>query len=35
VLRLLIVQPEGRRAMSVREFLAGRHIPPGLKVERG
>jgi methionyl-tRNA formyltransferase len=35
VLRLLIVQPEGRRAMSVRECLAGRHIPPGLKVERG
>jgi methionyl-tRNA formyltransferase len=35
VLRLLVVQPEGRRAMTTREFLAGRHIAPGMKVERG
>jgi methionyl-tRNA formyltransferase len=35
VLRLLAVQPEGRRAMTAREFLAGRHIVPGMKVERG
>jgi len=35
VLRLLSIQPEGRRAMSAREFLAGRHVAPGAKVERG
>jgi methionyl-tRNA formyltransferase len=35
VLRLLVVQAEGRRAMSAREFLAGRHIVPGMKIERG
>jgi methionyl-tRNA formyltransferase len=35
VLRLLVVQPESRRAMSARDFLAGRHIPPGTRVERG
>jgi len=35
VLRVLIIQPEGRRVMSAREFLAGRHIGPGTKVERG
>jgi len=35
VLRLLALQPEGRRAMTAREFLAGRHIVPGMKVERG
>jgi methionyl-tRNA formyltransferase len=35
VLRLVTLQPEGRRAMSAREFLAGRHIPPGTRVERG
>ena len=35
VIRVLVVQPEGRRAMSAREFLAGRSIPPGSKVERG
>jgi methionyl-tRNA formyltransferase len=34
VLRLLIVQPEGRRAMTSREFLAGRRVVPGTKVER-
>jgi methionyl-tRNA formyltransferase len=35
VLRVLTLQPEGRRAMSAREFLAGHHIGPGTKVERG
>ncbi len=35
VLRMLTIQPEGRRAMSAREFLAGRHVGPGTKVERG
>ena len=35
VLRLLALQPEGRRAMSAREFLAGRHVPPGTRVEQG
>ncbi|HET7218304.1 MAG TPA: methionyl-tRNA formyltransferase [Vicinamibacterales bacterium] len=35
VLRLLVVQPEGRRPMTAREFLAGRSIPQGTKVERG
>jgi len=35
VLRVLTIQPEGRRAMSAREFLAGRLIGPGTKVERG
>jgi methionyl-tRNA formyltransferase len=34
VLRLLVLQPEGKRAMSAREFLAGRHVTPGSKVER-
>ena len=35
VLRLLVVQPEGRRPMTAREFLAGRAIAQGLKFERG
>jgi methionyl-tRNA formyltransferase len=35
VLRVLVVQPEGRRAMTAREFLAGRSIPPGSRIERG
>jgi methionyl-tRNA formyltransferase len=35
VLRLLVLQPEGRRVMSAREFLAGHHVRPGTKVERG
>ena len=35
VLRIVRLQPEGRREMSAREFLAGRHIPPGTKLERG
>jgi methionyl-tRNA formyltransferase len=28
-LRILELQPEGRRVMTAREFLAGRHIAPG------
>jgi methionyl-tRNA formyltransferase len=35
VLRVLALQPEGRRVMSAREFLAGRLVGPGTKVERG
>ncbi len=35
VLRVITIQPEGRRVMSAREFLAGRHLGPGTKVERG
>jgi methionyl-tRNA formyltransferase len=35
VLQLLAVQPEGRRIMSAREFLAGRHVRPGERLERG
>lgn len=35
VLRVLTLQPEGRRVMSAREFLAGHHLPSGTKVERG
>jgi methionyl-tRNA formyltransferase len=30
-LRLLELQPEGRRAMSAREFMAGRQVRPGLR----
>jgi methionyl-tRNA formyltransferase len=29
VLRIVQLQPEGRRAMSAREFLSGRKLPPG------
>jgi methionyl-tRNA formyltransferase len=32
VLRILALQPEGRRVMSAREFLAGRPIPPGTQL---
>jgi methionyl-tRNA formyltransferase len=35
VLRLLVIQPEGRRAMTARDFLAGRHVVPGTSLERG
>lgn len=35
VLRLLVVQPEGRRPMTAREFLAGRAIRQGSTLERG
>ena len=31
-LRVLQIQPEGRRAMSARDFLAGHQIPPGARV---
>ena len=32
VLRILEIQPEGKRVMSTRDFLAGRHIRPGTRV---
>jgi methionyl-tRNA formyltransferase len=35
VLSVEALQPEGKRVMTAREFLAGRHISPGTKVERG
>jgi methionyl-tRNA formyltransferase len=35
VLGILMLQPEGRRAMTAREFLAGRQVIPGTKIERG
>jgi methionyl-tRNA formyltransferase len=35
VLRLLVIQPEGRRAMTARDFLAGRYVVPGTSLERG
>jgi methionyl-tRNA formyltransferase len=35
VIQVIALQPEGRRAMSAREFLAGRHIAPGATVEQG
>ena len=35
VLRLLVLQPEGRRVMTAREFLAGRPVAPGFRLERG
>lgn len=31
VLRILLIQPEGKRAMTAREFLAGRRINPGAR----
>ncbi len=34
VLRVLVIQPEGRRAMTARDFLAGRHVIPGTSLER-
>jgi methionyl-tRNA formyltransferase len=33
VLRVLRIQPEGRRVMGAREFLAGRRLAPGTPVE--
>jgi methionyl-tRNA formyltransferase len=30
VLRVLMIQPEGRRAMTAREFLSGRKLDPGV-----
>lgn len=32
ILRLVTLQPEGRRAMTAREFLAGRAISPGARI---
>ena len=29
IVRILSIQPEGKRAMAVREFLAGHHLRPG------
>jgi methionyl-tRNA formyltransferase len=34
VLRILAIQPEGRRAMTVREFLSGRQLIPGTLMGR-
>jgi methionyl-tRNA formyltransferase len=31
VLRILEIQPEGRRVMRVREFLSGRTLPAGIR----
>lgn len=35
VVRILRLQPEGRRVMTAREFLAGRRLPANLRIERG
>ncbi|HXW05153.1 MAG TPA: methionyl-tRNA formyltransferase, partial [Vicinamibacterales bacterium] len=35
VLRVLRLQPEGRRVMSAREFLAGHALGPEARIERG
>jgi methionyl-tRNA formyltransferase len=32
VLRIVAIQPEGRRVMTAREFLAGRHVTPGTRL---
>ena len=34
LLRIVMVQPEGRRAMTVREFLSGRQLTPGMLLGR-
>ena len=34
VLRILMIQPEGRRVMTVREFLSGRKLAPGMLLSR-
>jgi methionyl-tRNA formyltransferase len=34
VLRILELQPEGKRVMPARAFLAGRRIAPGARVAR-
>jgi methionyl-tRNA formyltransferase len=34
-LRILELQPEGKRVLHAREFLAGRHIPPGARFDAG
>jgi len=33
VVRILELQPEGRRAMQARDFLAGRHVEAGATIE--
>jgi methionyl-tRNA formyltransferase len=33
LVRLLLIQPEGRRAMSARDLLAGHPIPPGTRLD--
>jgi methionyl-tRNA formyltransferase len=33
VLRILELQPEGRRVMTAREFLAGRAVTPGAQFQ--
>jgi methionyl-tRNA formyltransferase len=35
VLGILTIQPEGRRAMSAREFLNGRKLAPGALLGQG
>ena len=34
VLRIVMIQPEGRRVMTVREFLSGRKLTPGMVLSR-
>jgi methionyl-tRNA formyltransferase len=34
VLRLVVIQPEGRRAMTAREFLSGHKLQPGMLLGR-
>lgn len=34
LVRILELQPEGRRAMTARDFLAGHHVTPGTRVMR-
>jgi methionyl-tRNA formyltransferase len=34
VFRILQIQPEGKRVMTAREFMAGRHVPAGAVLER-
>ena len=35
ILAILTIQPEGRRAMSAREFLSGRKLAPGTFLGQG
>ncbi|HSC29635.1 MAG TPA: methionyl-tRNA formyltransferase [Vicinamibacterales bacterium] len=35
LLRVLLLQPEGRRTMTAREFLAGHRVAPGSRFESG
>ena len=34
LLRILEIQPEGKRAMNVRDFLAGHRFPPGARLQQ-